>query len=151
MTEEIEELRSQKNRILARAKCDDDESMKTFTANLEQAKRNYNDLIERKTALTAERQDGIMQYVDIYEKILPGDEDAVRKEQQRLRAEGKNRLSETVSKIYGMDFDPYTLSDATKATDLDLVMDRRVYEHRKWLYAKNKKHLPSYQRDNSER
>ena len=55
LTKEIEELRSEKKHILACAKCDDDEGMKTFILNPEQAKRNYNDLIERKTALTVER------------------------------------------------------------------------------------------------
>ena len=58
LTEEIEELRSEKNRILARARCADDTGMKAFSANLEQAKRNYNDLIERKTALTDRRTTG---------------------------------------------------------------------------------------------
>ena len=134
LTEEIEELRSQKNRILARAKCHDDEGMKTFTANLEQAKRNYNDLIERKTALTAERQDGITQYEDIYERIQPGDEETVKEEQRRLRAENEIRISETVSEMYGDHFDPKLLSDATKETDLNLAFDRRSEVHRKKLY-----------------
>lgn len=138
LTEEIEELRSEKKRILARAKCDDDEGMKTFTANLEKAKRNYNDLIERKTALTAERQDGITQYEDIYEKIQPGDEDAVRKGQQQMRADSESRISEPVSKIYGDSFDPKTLSDATKEIDLVLAMNSRVEEHRKKLYELNR-------------
>lgn len=138
MTEEIEELHSQKNRILARAKCDDDDGLKTFTANLAQAKRNYNDFIERKTALTAERQDGITQYGDIYEKIQPGDKNAVKEEQMRLRAESEKRISKTVSKIYGDRYDPKTLSDATKETDLDLAMDRRIEEHRKNLYELNR-------------
>lgn len=135
LTEEIEELRSQKGHILARAHCDDDEDMKRFAEKLDQAKRDYNYLIERKTALTAERKDGITQYEDIFEKIQPGDEEAVKEEQLRLRAESKSRISDTVSKIYGMDFDPSTLSDATKETDLDLVMDRRVDVHRKLLYS----------------
>ena len=126
LTEEVEELRSEKNRILARAKCDDDEGMKAFSAKLDQAKRDYNALIERKTALTAERQDGITQYEDVYEHIQPGDEDTVKAERQRIRTEAESRISETVSEIYGDCFDPQLLSDATKETDLDLVFDRRV-------------------------
>lgn len=43
--------------------------MKAFSAKLDQSKRDYNALIERKTALTAERQDGITQYEDVYEYI----------------------------------------------------------------------------------
>ena len=108
--------------------------MKAFSAKLDQAKRDYNSLIERKTALTAERQDGITQYEDVYESIQPGDEDAVKTERQRLRAESERRISETLSEIYGDSFDPKTLSDASKETDLNLAMDRRVYEHRKHLY-----------------
>ena len=53
--------------------------MKAFSARLDQAKRNYNTLIEHKTALTAERQDGITQYEDIYERIQPSDEELSRK------------------------------------------------------------------------
>ena len=151
LTEEIEELRSQKGRILARARCDNDEDMKSFTEKLDQAKRDYNDLIEHKTALTAERQDGITQYEDIYGRIQPGNEDAVRKEQQRLREESESRISETVSKIHVMDFDPITLSDATKETDLDLAMDRRVYEHRKKLYELNRNQIPERRREQGER
>ena len=49
LTEEIEELRSQKGHILVRAHCDDDEDMKSFAEKLDQAKRDYNALIERKT------------------------------------------------------------------------------------------------------
>ena len=104
------------------------------TANLEQAKRNYNDLIEHKTALTAERQDGLTQYEDVYERIQPDDEEAVKAERQRLRDESEARISETVSKIYGERYDPKLLSDATKETDLDLVFDRRVEEHQKALH-----------------
>ena len=137
LTEEIEELRSEKNRILARAKCADDAGMKAFSAKLDQAKRNYNTLIERKTALTAERQDGITQYEDVYERILPGDEEAVKTERQRLRAESESRISETVSGVYGEAFDAKLLSDATKETDLDLAFDRRVEEHRKILHDHN--------------
>ena len=144
LTEEIEELRSKKKHILARAKCDDDEGMKTFTANLEQAKRNYNDLIERKTALTTERQDGIARYEDVYERIQPGDEDAVKAERQRLRAESESRISEAVSEIYGKAFDPKLLSDATKETDLDLAFDRRVEEHRQEIHI-GRPHLKSPQ------
>ena len=147
LTEEVEELRSQKNRILARAKCDDDEGMKTFTANLEQAQWNYNDLIERKTALTAERQDGITLYEDIYEKIQPGDEEAVKEEQIRLRTETENRISVTVSKIYSDSFDPKTLTDATKETDLDLVMNRRVEDHRKKLYELSRVPTSQYRKE----
>ena len=138
LTEEIEELRSEKKRILAHAKCDDDKDMKTFTANLEQAKRNYNDLIERKTALTAERQDGIMQYEDVYERIQPGDEESVKAERQRLRTESESRISETVSKIYEERFDPALLSDATMETDLDLAFDRRAAVHRDRLHTLNR-------------
>ena len=134
LTEEIEELRSEKKRILAHAKCDDDEGMKTFTANLEQAKRDYNDLIERKTALTAERQDGITQYEDVYERIQPGDEEAVRAERQRLRTERESRILETVSEIYGDRFDPKLLSDVTRETDFDLAMDHRIAEHHRKLH-----------------
>ena len=69
LTEEMEELRSQKGHILVRARCEDDADMKIFAEKLDQAKQNYNDLIERKTALTAERQDGITMYEDAYERI----------------------------------------------------------------------------------
>ena len=143
LTEEIEELRSEKKHILARAKCADDAGMKAFSAKLDLSKRDYNTLIERKTALTTERQDGILQYEDVYERIQPGDEDTIKAERQRLRAENDRRITVTVSKIYGNRFDPKLLSDATKETDLDLAMDRRVYEHRKKLYEHNKKHAAS--------
>ena len=134
LTEEIEELRSEKNRILARARCADDEGMKVFSSKLDQSKRDYNALIESKTALTAERQDGITQYEDVYERIQPGDEEAVKTERQRLRSESESRISETVSKIYGDSFDPKPLSDAMKETDLDLALDRRVEEYRQALH-----------------
>ena len=138
LTEEIEELRSEKKRILARAKCDDDEEMKVFAAKLDQSKRNYNSLIERKTALTTERQDGITQYEDVYVRIQSGDEEAVKAERQRLRTESESRISETVSKIYGDRFDSKLLSDATKETDLDLAFDHRAAEHRERLHTLNR-------------
>ena len=147
LTEEIEELRSQKGRILARARCDDDDDMMSFTEKLDQAKRDYNDLIERKTALTAERQGGIMMYEDTYERIQPGDEEAVKEEQQRLREESESRISETVSKIYCDGFDPKTLSDATTETDLDLAMNQRVYEHRKKLYELRRIPMPKHRQE----
>ena len=71
----------------------------------------------------------------MYERIRPGDEEAVKTERQRLRAESESRISETVSKIYGDSLDPKTLSDATKEIDLVLAMNRRVEEHRKLLYS----------------
>ena len=143
LTEEIEELRSEKNRILARARCDDDDGMKAFSAKLDQSKRNYNTLIERKTALTAERKDGITQFEDVYERIQPGDEEAVKAERQRLRAESERRISETVSEIYGERFDPKLLSDATKETDFDLAFDQKVGTHRRQLYKHNKSRYTS--------
>jgi len=112
--------------------------MKTFSSKLDQAKRDYNALMERKTALTAKRQDGIAQYEDAYERIQPGDEEAVKAERQRLRDESERRISETVSEIYGKAFDPKILSDATKETDLDLAMDRKVEEHRQRIYQEQR-------------
>ena len=50
-----------------------------------------------------------------------------------------------------MDFDPDTLSDAAKETDLDLVMDRRVYEHRKKLYDLNRNKTQERRRERDER
>ena len=102
---------------------------------------NYNDLIERKTALTADRQDGLAQYEDIYERIQPGDEEAVKEERRLLRTESESRISETVSKIYGDCFDSKIFSDATKETDLDPAMDRRIYEHHKTLYRQQKEQI----------
>ena len=151
LTEEIEELHSQKNHILARTRCEDDEDMKGFAEKLDQAKRDYNDLIERKTALTTERQDGVTQYEDIYEKILPIDENAIKEEQQRLREESESRISETVSKIYGNQFDPTILTDAEKRTDYDLIMDRRVKEYRKKLYEQSRKPAPIHREERGER
>ena len=40
--------------------------------------------IERKTSLIEERQEGITQYEDIYERIQPGDEEAVKEERRLL-------------------------------------------------------------------
>jgi len=134
LAEEIEELRSEKKRILARAKCDDDEDMKAFAAKLDQAKRNYNNLIERKTALTAERQDGTTQYEDVFERIEPGDEDAVDEECQRLRDDSLSRLAKSLTQIYGNRFDTIMLEDAMKKADLDLVMDRRVTAYRRQVH-----------------
>ena len=138
LTEEIEELRSQNGRVLARARCEDDEDMKSFAEKLDQAKWDYNDLIERKNTLSAERQDGIAMYEDAYERIQPGEDKEVEKEQQRLRVENESRIVETVSSIYGNRFDPVLLSDAEKETDYDLIMDRRATEHRKKLHEQNR-------------
>ena len=151
LTEEIEELRSQKGGILARARCDDDEDMKSFAEKLDQVKRDYNDLIESKTALAAERQDGIVMYGDAYERIQPGKEKEVEEERERIRAENESRIAETVSKNYGDSFDPKTLSDATTETDLDLAMDRRVYEHRKKLHELNRNRPSERRREHGER
>ena len=151
LTEEIEELRSQKGHILALARCDNDEDMKSFAEKLDQAKRDYNDLIERKTALTAERQDGIVMYEDAYERIQLGEEKEVEEERERIRAENERRITETVSRIYGDSFDPAILSDAEKETDLDLVMDRRVYEYRKRLYELKRSRILERRREHGER
>ena len=137
LTEEIEELRSEKKRILARAKCDDDEGMKTFTANLEQAKQNYNDLIKRKTALTAERQDGITQYEDAYERIQPGEEEAVKAEQQHIREASLDRLSSALIDACSDRFDPKLLIQAEKETDFNLSMDKQIEAHRRNLNQYN--------------
>ena len=77
-------------------------------------------------------------YEDAYERIQPGEEKEVEKEQERFRTEHERRIAETVARIYGKGFDPKTLSDTTKETNLDLAMDRRAYEHRKKLYEHNK-------------
>jgi len=151
LTEEIEELRSQKSSILARAKCANDKEMKSFATRLDQSKRNYNDLIERKTALTAERQDGITQYEDAYERIQPGDEDAVAAERQRLHAESESRISEIVSKIYGDRFDRKVLDEVHRKADYDLIMNRRVGKHRKDLTRYRKKSIPKSQVQTQER
>ena len=138
LTEEIKELRSEKNRIFAHARCTNDEDMKVFSAKLDQSKRYFNNLIERKTALTADRQDGIAQYEDAYERIQSGGEKDVEEERRRLRAENESRLTEIISEIYGDRFDPKLLSDAAKETDYGLIMDKRVEDHRKTLYRKQK-------------
>lgn len=150
LTEEIEELRSQKKRILTRAKCADDKEMQSFTARLDQSKRDYNDLVARKTALTAERQDGITQYEDTYEQIQPGDENAVEAERKRLRGESEARISETVSKIYGDRFDSEMLDDAKRETDYVLIMDRKVEAHRRELQHFKRQDRDDHSRQSSD-
>ena len=74
----------------------------------------------------------------MYERIQPGDEDAVKTERQRLGAESESRISERVSKIYGERFDPELLSGATRETDLDMAFDRRAAVHRDRLHTLNR-------------
>ena len=148
LTEEIEELRSQKKRILARAKCADDGEMKGFATKLDQTKRTYNDLIERKTALTAERQDGITQYEGVYEQIQPEDMAAVETERKAIRADEHEQLSEQLHEIYGDSFDPATLAKAEKSIDYALIMDKRVAEHRRASEMRIRQRSNTKQRSN---
>ena len=108
-------------------RCELNRQIKTDNAML----RILRETLEK---LTAERQDGITQYEDVYERIQPGDEEAVRAERQRLRTERESRILETVSETYGDRFDPKLLSDVTGETDFDLAMDHRIAEHHRKLH-----------------
>ena len=141
LTEEIEELRSERDHLLARAKCAKDKDMKDFAAKLDRSKREFNALIKRKTALTEERQDGITQYEDTYERIQTGDDEAVAAEQKSIRENGHDRLTSVLNDAYGDCFDPKLLTEAENGVDYTLTMDRRVYEHRKRI------HIPQRRQD----
>ena len=67
--------------------------------------------------------------------------DVWRNKKQILEAEGKHCV----------DFALTTMTDATQETDLDLAMDRRVYEHRKKLYEQSRGSTPYYREERGDR
>ena len=140
LTEEIEELRSEKGRIFARAKCADDKGMKDFSDRLNQSKQEYNDLVEHRNAMTAQRQDGVTQYEDTYERIQTGDDEAVAGEQKSIRENSHDRLTAELTDTYGDLFEPKLLTEAEKSADFTLGMNSRAYAHRKSIHIKQHGH-----------
>ena len=134
LTEEIEELRSHRKHILARARCKDSKDMKAFVDRLNRTIDDHSAILEHKMALGHEKQAAFRQYEETYERIRPGELAAVEAERDSIREGWRDRVSQAITETYDSIVDDKMFDEARRTADYHLAMNRRVEQHRKKLY-----------------
>lgn len=119
LTEDIEELKFEKARILSHMGCVDSEigakkqKLKEMDTSLEKLK-------EQQRALYAQQEEDKSQFLEIRDNINPEKEDEVYEERAAMRKENRSSLIKRLKDAYQGRYHPDTLEEAERLIDMEL-------------------------------
>ena len=139
LTEDIEELKSEKATLLRILDCDD-AAMADFKKDIASKKKNLIDLEQHEQKYTSELDTALQQYHHMEGQAQDIDSTELQKSRLSLRPEKENTAAQKLQEAYAGQFDPAIMSEAKQ--DIS-----------KLLNEKNEKHsaLESIHRPNTER
>ena len=137
LTEDIEELKSQKVMLLNRIGCQASE-VKGFDSKLKELDAMQERLEIQHTALSAQKEQDKEKYLEIKSGIAPENMEAVHAERAAIRPEGRRNLLKRLQEIYQQRYEYDTFRDADAMIDKELreksiyVKPRSISERLNW-------------------
>lgn len=114
LTENIEELKNQKNIVLNDMRCENDKQV----SGIEERRNNNVNLIERldkrNTALLKEKETAKSDFVQIRSGVAPKDIDSVQAERDHIRSNSEKSILARLQKVYGMKYSYQDFKAAVK-------------------------------------
>ena len=131
LTEEIEELKSEKARLLTALDRTDDKDVSTVTDSLVRMESAFAELDDREKKYTAELNEVIKQYGEYKEQSKEFNAGELGKARLDIRPEKEHLIHEQLSDTYGDRFDPLTFISSRSEIDgkLDDIDMRAVREY----------------------
>lgn len=137
LTEDIEELKSQKAQLLSRIGCQASE-VKGFDSKLKELDTMQERLETQHTALSAQKEQDKEKYLEIKSAIAPENMEAVHAERAAIRPEGRKNLLKRLQEIYQQRYEYDTFRDADEMIDKEL-QEEPIYEKPKSISERLKR------------
>ena len=138
LTEEIEELKFEKARLLEAMERTDDKDVTTINDSFERLESALAELEEREKRYTAELNEVLRQYDEYKEQAKEFNEGEFGKARLDIRSDKEYAIHEQLSKAYGKHFDPLTLVSSRSEIDGKLDDEINMPAVREYVYQQRR-------------
>ena len=134
LTEEIEELKFEKARLLEAMERTDDKDVTTINDSFDRLESVLAELDEREKRYTAELNEVLRQYDEYKEQAKQFNEGEFGKARLDIRSDKEYAIYDQLSKAYGKNFDPLTLVSSRSEIDGKLDDEINMPAVREYVY-----------------
>ena len=138
LTEEIEELKFEKARLLDAMERSDDKDVATINDSFDRLESALAELDEREKRYTAELNEALQQYDEYKEQAKEFNAGEFGKARLDIRSDKEYAIHEQLSKAYGKHFDPLTLVSSRSEIDGKLDDEINVPVVREYVYQQRR-------------
>ena len=138
LTEEIEELKFEKARLLKAMELTDDKDVATINDSFERLESALAELDEREKKYTAELNEVLLQYDEYKEQAKEFNDGEFGKARLDIRSNKEYAIHEHLSKAYGDKFDPLTLVSSRSEIDGKLDDEINMPTVREYAYQQRR-------------
>ena len=138
LTEEIEELKFEKARLLDAMERSDDKDVATVNDSLVRMESALAELDKREEKYTAEPNEALQQYDEYKEQAKEFNEGEFGKARLDIRSNKEYAIHEHLSKAYGDKFDPLTLVSSRSEIDGKLDDEINIPAVREYVYEQHR-------------
>ena len=114
LTEELEELKSEKDMLLHSLECSDDAGIATVKKDISTIEAALKKLAQQEEKYTAELNDALRQYADFKEQAAEFDPDELQDARLALRSVMERSAVDRVQSAYGNKYDPLMMYDSKR-------------------------------------
>ena len=154
LTEELEELKSEKDLLLHSLECSDDASITAVKKDVSTMEAALKKLSQQEEKYTAELSDALQQYTVLKEQTAEFDPDELRDARLALRSVMERSAVDRVQSAYGNKYDPLVMYDS-KRDVADILHEeteaRSIREHLRQKQQAQQKQNKKNSRDTWER
>ncbi|MEE1173726.1 MAG: MobQ family relaxase [Ruminococcus sp.] len=134
LTEEIEELKSEKARLLTAMERTDDKDVATVNDSLDRMKSALTELDKREEKYTAELNEALQQYAEYKEQAKEFNESEFGKARLDIRPDKERNALNQISNSYGEHFSRSTFFSSVRDADMKLDDDIDMRAVREYAY-----------------
>ena len=144
LTEEIEELKSQRAQILAKLKCADDKDLQATDKRLAELETLKGKLTEQQEKLSGQAEKQAAQYYEIEENIPVENWAAVRDERRALHPQKRLDTMEKLKSTYGKNYSRRLYDEAEHSADMALPeRELTADEKRSLRHPNHREYVPA--------
>ena len=138
LTEEIEELKSEKARLLTAMERTDDKDISTVNDSLDRMNSALAELDKREEKYTAELNEALQQYAEYKEQAKEFDEGKFGKARLDIRSDKERNALNQISNSYGAHFSRSTFFSSVRDADMKLDDDIDMRAVREYAYQQRR-------------
>ena len=138
LTEEIEELKSEKARLLTAMERTDDKDLATVNDSLDRMKSALTELDKREEKYTAELNEALQQYAEYKEQAKEFNEGEFGKARLDIRPDKERNALNQISNSYGEHFSRSTFFSSVRDADMKLDDDIDMRAVREYAYQQRR-------------
>ena len=152
LTEDIEEMKSEKSVLLDRLSCTDDAGISTIKKDIAVAEAGLSKLEQQEEKYASELEAALSEYADLKEQGADFDPTELYAQRTALRPEKSASASNRIQSAYGEKYDPLVMFDSKRDVDELLHEDeeerayQREREQKKQQVRKEKNHRADKER-----